>query len=75
MRIKLREMMALHAARTGKRMTYASLSQASGLSLATLQSMAARDGYNTRLSSIEKICIVLGCQPGELLELTPRGKK
>ncbi len=54
----------------GIRVTYEALSTQTGLSVATLQSLAARPGYNTRLSTIEKICRALECTPGDLLELT-----
>jgi DNA-binding Xre family transcriptional regulator len=55
--------------RTGERLTYARLARASGVSISTLQSMAARPKYNTRLSTIEKLCVTLNCEPGDLLEL------
>ncbi|EME5359041.1 helix-turn-helix domain-containing protein [Pseudomonas aeruginosa] len=55
--------------RTGVRLTYESISEKAGISVATLQSLAARPGYNTRLSTIEKLCQILECTPGDLLEL------
>jgi DNA-binding Xre family transcriptional regulator len=70
LRVLLREAMETHTRRTGERMTYQKLADASGLSVATLQSLAARPGYNTRLSTVERLCIALGCTPGELLELS-----
>jgi DNA-binding Xre family transcriptional regulator len=70
LRIKLRDAMEAYRLRTGKRLTYEALARISGLSLATLQSMGTRPHYNTRLSTVEKLCLVLGCQPGDLLELT-----
>lgn len=69
LRIKLREAMEAHRQRTGVRLTYESLASVSGLAISTIQSMAARPHYNTRLSTIEKLCIALGCLPGDLLEL------
>lgn len=71
--IRLREAMDAYRSRTGERLTYEKLARASGLSVATLQSMAARPRYNTRLSTVEKLCVTLGCKPGELLELTEDG--
>lgn len=68
--VKLREAMEAHRRRTGNRLTYEALSAQTGISGATLQSLAVRPGYNTRLSTIEKLCRVLGCTPGELLELS-----
>jgi DNA-binding Xre family transcriptional regulator len=69
MHIRLREAMEAHRKRTGVRFTYQTLAEASGLSISTLQSLAARPSYNTRLSTIERLCIALGCQPGDLLEV------
>jgi DNA-binding Xre family transcriptional regulator len=68
--IRLREAMDAHRRRTGVRFTYKTLAEASGLSVSTVQSLAARRTYNTRLSTIERLCVALSCQPGELLELT-----
>ena len=59
-----------HRQRTGERMTYELLAERTGLSRATLESIASRDNYNTTLSTIEKLCRALDCQPGDLLELT-----
>lgn len=60
----------MYRRRTGVRLTYDSLARKTGLSIATLQSLAARPNYNTRLSTIEKICRALECAPGDLLELS-----
>lgn len=68
--IRLREAMDAHRKRTGIRFTYRMLAELSGLSISTLQSLAARPSYNTRLSTIERLCVALQCQPGDLLELT-----
>lgn len=63
--------MDAYMARTGERLTYESLAKKTGLSRATLESIAARPEYNTRLSTVERLCRALSCQPGELLELQP----
>jgi DNA-binding Xre family transcriptional regulator len=73
LRIRLREAMDAYRKKTGERLTYEKLASVSGLSVSTLQSMAARPRYNTRLSTVEKLCVALACQPGELLELTGDG--
>jgi len=62
--------MEAHRARTGVRLTYAALAEATGLSEATLQSLATRPSYNPRLSTIARLCDALGCAPGDLLELS-----
>ena len=68
--VKLRDAIEAYRRRTGTRLTYEALAELTGVSIATLQSLAARPGYNTRLSTIEQLCRVLGCTPGELLELS-----
>ena len=68
LKIRLREVMDAYRIRTGTRLTYEALAQASGLSVATIQSLAARPSYNTTLSTVERLCTALGCQPGNLLE-------
>jgi DNA-binding Xre family transcriptional regulator len=67
--------MEAYRRRTGKRLTYAILSEETSISVDTLQSLAARPEYNTRLSTIEKLCRVLGCTPGDLLELSTEKNK
>jgi DNA-binding Xre family transcriptional regulator len=69
--VKLREGMEAYRRRTGERLTYDSLALKAGLSVATLQSLAARTTYNTTLSTIEKLCRALQCAPGDILELSP----
>lgn len=68
--MKLREAIDSFRTRSGVRHTYASLAQETGIAEATLQSLAARPGYNTRLSTVARLCVALSCQPGELLELS-----
>jgi DNA-binding Xre family transcriptional regulator len=68
-RLNLREALQEHRRKTGERLTYHALAERTGLSVDTLQSLAARPSYNTRLSTVEKICRVLNCLPGDLLEL------
>ena len=70
----MRDAMEAYRVRTGEKLTYEALAVSSGLSIATLQSLAARPHYNTRLSTVEKLCVVFGCQPGDLLELTQEGE-
>lgn len=56
--------------KTGKKLTYELLAAQTGIALPTLQSLAARPEYNTRLSTIDKLCLALRCSPGELLEMS-----
>jgi DNA-binding Xre family transcriptional regulator len=67
--VKLREAMEAYRHRTGERLTYDIIADRTGIAITTLQSLAARPGYNTRLSTIETLCRLLECQPGDLLAL------
>lgn len=69
-RVNLRKAMVAYRRRTGVRLTYGILSKRTSISVETLQSIAVRPGYNTRLSTIDKLCRVLECEPGDLLEVT-----
>ena len=69
LRVKLREAMEKYQRHHGDRMTYERLAQLTGLSRATLESVASRGTYNTRLSTVAKLCTALNCQPGDLLEM------
>lgn len=68
LRVKLKDALDTYEKATGERMTYVKLSERTGLSVPTIESLATRPGYNTRLSTIEKLCEALRCQPDDLLE-------
>lgn len=68
--VRLRDAMEDYRERTGIRLTYASLAQATGIAEDTLQSLAVRPDYNTRLSTIARLCAALDCKPADLLELS-----
>jgi DNA-binding Xre family transcriptional regulator len=69
-RVNLRKAMEAYRRRTGVRLTYPILAKRTLISVETLQSIAVRPGYNTRLSTIERLCRALECTPGDLLELS-----
>ena len=73
-RVKLREAIEAYRRRTGIRLTYTRISKLTGISVDTLQSLATRPSYNTRLSTIEKLCRALRCQPGDLLQFASEEK-
>lgn len=60
---------------TGTRLTYARLAELTGIAEDTLQSLAVRPDYNTRLSTIARLCVALECTPAELLELQRSGNE
>lgn len=72
-RIKLREMIEVYEQRTGQRLTYGQLAERTGLASETIQALAVRPTYNTRLSTVAKLCHALRCSPTELLELREAG--
>ena len=77
-KIKLRDAIAAHKKKTGRRLTYAELSKGTGMSRDTLASIASRPSYNATMKTVDKLCIALNCTPGELLcftRLTPRRAK
>jgi len=71
MRVLLKEQMEAYRRRTGEPMTYALLAARTGVSRASLESLATRPGYNATLATIERVCVALDCAPGDLLALAP----
>jgi len=59
--------MDLFEARTGQRITYADLAEATGLSEPTVQSIGSRPDYNATLAVVEKLCVALHVTVGEML--------
>lgn len=59
--------------KTGERLTYQILAERTGISVNTLQSLAARPDYNTTLRTVERLCLALECTPGELLSIEDAG--
>ena len=68
LRLKLKDAMALYSRRNGQRVTYEWLAVRTGLSKATIESLASRTCYDTRLSTVDKLCTALECTPDSLLE-------
>jgi DNA-binding Xre family transcriptional regulator len=71
--IRLKEAIQVYKVRTGRRLTYQILSDQTGLSLHTIQSMATRRGHVTSIRNIERLCLFLGCAPGDLLAIESHG--
>ena len=71
--VKLREAMKRFHAETGERLTYEKLAERTGLSRPTLEAIGSRQDYNPTLSTIDRLCEALRCQPGDLLERVPGG--
>ncbi len=69
--VRLRDAMEAYRRRTGERMTYAKLSERTGIAVSTLKKIGSRLGKHTTLASVEKLCTDLGVTPGDLLEIIP----
>ena len=54
-----------------RRMTLTELAERIDLTLANLSILKTGKARAVRFSTLEAICEVLGCQPGELLEFQP----
>ena len=59
----------LHA----RRMTVTQLADRIGITLANLSILKTGKARAVRFSTLEAICVVLQCQPGDLLEYAPSG--
>lgn len=66
-RILLRDALDAYERRTGLRLTYAQLADATGLSKSTIESIGARPSYNATLDVVDKLCEALRCSPAEIL--------
>ena len=54
-----------------RKMTLTQLSKAIGISLTNLLLLKTDNVKDLRYNTLEKICIVLDCQPGDILEYRP----
>jgi len=52
-------------------MSLTDLSKAIGMSLTNLSLLKTGNVRGLRYQTLEKICIVLNCQPGDILEYSP----
>jgi len=74
-KIKLKEAIENLTRDTGVRVTYEQLANKTGLSRATIESIASRSKYNASLKVIDTLCETLRTTPEELLEYTPNIKE
>lgn len=58
-----------------RKMSLTELSKAVNLSLTNLSLLKNGNVRGIRYETLEKICIVLGCQPGDILEYRPDEKE
>ena len=67
--IKLREAMQSYFRKTGERMTYVKLAEATGISENTMESIGGREGYLPGLTTVEKLCRALEVEIQDLVEI------
>jgi putative transcriptional regulator len=67
---RLKELMAETERRSGQRVTYRGISEATGLSTNTLTLMAQNKLKQVGLSTIARLCDYFECEPGTLMVLT-----
>ena len=67
--VKLKDAMEEYHRRTGHKITYAHLSEMTGIAKGTLQQIGSRLDYHPTLGNIEKLCRALDVTPGFLLEI------
>ncbi|WP_057823319.1 helix-turn-helix domain-containing protein [Lentilactobacillus sunkii] len=54
-----------------RKMSLTELSQSVGITMANLSILKTGKAKAIRFSTLEELCEVLGCQPGDILEYTP----
>ncbi len=69
--VNLKQLMLLKGARTGKRLYYQDVAEATGISVSTLSRIASNPKYNISKGHIEKLCAYFGVTPDELMTIIP----
>ena len=62
--------MRLNEVRSRRRLSQEALAQIAGVRMSTIRSLEDGTAQAVRLSTLSRICAVLNCQPGDLLEVT-----
>lgn len=73
-KIRLKEAIDKLKAETGERVTYEQLAHDTGLSRATIESIASRASYNASLKVIDTLCSRLRTTPEKLLDYIPNNE-
>lgn len=67
--LRLKQLILNYKKETGSRLTYRMISDKTGISLHTIQSMATRKDSVPSLRNVARLCSFFGCDPGALLHL------
>ncbi|MBA2722514.1 MAG: helix-turn-helix domain-containing protein [Methylibium sp.] len=70
-RFRLRERLADHSFKVGKRVTLEQVAEATGIHRATLSKIASPRGSNTTTDNLDKLCRFFECSLAELAEYVP----
>ena len=70
-RFRLKEVISDREFKTGKRVTFEEIAQATGIHRTTLSKIAGLRGHNTTTDNIDKLCCFFGCKVGDILEYIP----
>lgn len=70
-RFRMAELMAEHSFRTGRRVEWREVADATGIHRTTLSKMLNSPAYNATVSNIDLLCRYFGCTVGDLLVYVP----
>jgi putative transcriptional regulator len=68
---RLRELMAIWARESRRKLTYDLIREETGLSKNTLARLANDRGDLVALNTVDRLCAFFGCQPGDLFIYVP----
>ena len=69
LKFRLKEIVAERERRTGHRITYEAITDATGISPNTLSTVANNKVRMIGLETINRLCVFLECSPGDLMVL------
>lgn len=72
--INLKALIERKSAVEGRKITYRTIEEATGIKKLTLTRIATNQGYNIKRKDLERLLIYFDCEPNDLMTLI-RGKK
>jgi putative transcriptional regulator len=70
-RFRLAELLADLNFRTGQRVEWQNVAEATGIHRTTLSKMLHKRGYNATTSNLDLLCRFFGCKTGDVIEYVP----
>ena len=70
-RFRLSELLTDLNFRTGQRIEWQDVAQATGINRSTLSKMLNKRGYNATTNNIDVLCRFFGCQVGDVMQYVP----